>query len=128
VRLLRKLGQDTVRATEWALGEAEALLFERIMRAGEADNALEQGWFLCELRDRFQLSGEELGKRLGRTSSWVSRRIGLVAELPESVQHHVRAGAISAHAAMKYLVPMARANRADGERLAGAVAKLKLST
>jgi len=96
VRLLRKLGQDTVHATAWDLGEAEALLLERMMRAGEADSALEQGWFLRALRDRFQLTGAELGQRFGRTESWVSRRLGLVADLPESVQEHVRAGAISA--------------------------------
>jgi transcriptional regulator with XRE-family HTH domain len=107
---------------------AEALLFERMLRAGDADNALEQGWFLRELRIRFGLSGEELSKRFGRTPSWVSRRLSLVAELPESVQAHVRAGSIGAHAAMKYLVPLARANRADGERLADAVAPLKLTT
>ncbi len=111
VRLLRRLGQDTVRATRWDLGEAEALLLERMLRAGDADNALEQGWFLRALRDRFALSGEELGKRFGRTPSWVSRRLSLVAELPASVQEHVRTGAIGAHAAMKYLVPLARANR-----------------
>jgi len=128
VRLLRRLGQDTVRATTWELGEAEALLLERMMRAGDADNALEQGWFLRALRDRFGLSGEELAKRFGRTPSWVSRRLSLVAELPESVQRHVRAGSIGAHAAMKYLVPLARANRADGERLADAVAPLRLTT
>jgi ParB family transcriptional regulator, chromosome partitioning protein len=128
VRLLRRLGQDTVRATAWDLGEAEALLLERMLRAGDADNALEQGWFLRELRDRFALTGDELGRRFGRTPSWVSRRLSLVAELPESVQKHVRAGAIGAHAAMKYLVPLARANRADGERLAEAVAPLRLTT
>ena len=128
VRLLRKLGQDTVRATAWDLGEAEALLLERMIRAGEADSALEQGWFLRELRDRCKLSGAELGQRVGRTESWVSRRLGLVAELPASVQQHVRMGAISAHAAMKYILPLARANLADVERLAEAVAKRKLST
>jgi ParB family chromosome partitioning protein len=128
VRLLRKLGQDTVRATAWALSEAEALVLERLMRTGEADSALEQGWLLCVLRDRFRLSGAELGHRFARTESWVSRRLGLVAELPESVQQHVRAGAIGAHAAMKYLLPLARAKRADCEQLADAAAKLKLST
>jgi ParB family chromosome partitioning protein len=128
VRLLRKIGHDTVRATAWDLGEPEALLLERMLRAGEADSALEQGWFLRELRDRFRLSGAELGQRFGRTESWVSRRLGLVADLPEAVQRHVRAGAISAHVAMKYLVPLARANRADGEQLANAVAPLRLTT
>jgi len=128
VRLLRRLGQDVVRATAWDLSEADALLLERMLRAGEADSALEQGWFLRELRDRFQLSEAELGQRFGRTKSWVSRRLALVAELPEAVQRHVRAGRIGAHVAMKYLVPLARANRTDAERLADAVAPLGLSS
>ena len=128
VRLLRRLGHDTVRATAWRLGEVDALLLERRMRAGEADSALEQGWFLRELRDRFGLDGASLAQRVGRSESWVSRRLGLVAELPESVQRHVRAGTIGAHGAMKHLLPLARANRAAAERLADAVAKLKVST
>ncbi|WP_437898625.1 hypothetical protein [Sorangium sp. So ce124] len=41
VRLLRRLGQDTVRATAWALGEADALLIERMLRAGDPENALD---------------------------------------------------------------------------------------
>jgi ParB-like chromosome segregation protein Spo0J len=128
VRLLRRLGQDVVRATAWDLSEADALLLERMLRSGDADSALEQGWFLRELRDRFQLSGAELGQRFGRTESWVSRRLALVAELPEVVQRHVRSGAIGAHVAMKYLVPLARANGTDAERLADAVAPLRLSS
>jgi ParB/RepB/Spo0J family partition protein len=128
VRLLRKIGHDTVLATAWELGEPEALLLERMLRAGEADSALEQGWFLRELRDRFRLSGAELSHRFGRTESWVSRRLGLVADLPEVVQKHVRTGAISAHVAMKYLVPLARANRAESELVANAVAPLQLTT
>ncbi len=128
VRLLKRLHHDVVKATAWDLGEAEALLLERMLRAGESDSALEQGWFLRELRERFALSGAELGQRFGRTESWVSRRLGLVAELPDGVQRHVRSGAICAHAAMKYLVPLARANRLDAERLSDAVAPLSLTT
>ncbi|WP_437974289.1 hypothetical protein WMF11_38020 [Sorangium sp. So ce295] len=128
VRLLRRLGQDAVRATAWALGQADALLLKRMLRVGDADNALELGWFLRELGERFGLSGEDLSKRFGRTPSWVSRRLSLVEELPESVQARVRAGTLGAHAAMKCLVPLARANRADGERLADAVASLLLTT
>jgi ParB family chromosome partitioning protein len=128
VRLLRRLRRDTVTATAWDLDEADALVLERAMRAGEADSALEQGWLMVELRDRFQLAGAEIARRVGRTESWVSRRLALVAALPEPVQAHVRAGAIGAHAAMKCLVPLARANHADAVRLADAVAPLSPST
>ena len=125
LRALDRLGSDVVRATEWGLDEAEALLLERLLRAAEGDSAVEQGWFLRELTDRFRLSLEEIARRFDRTKSWVSRRIALVAELPESVQQHVRSGAIGSHAAMKYLVPLARANDDDCARLADAIAPLR---
>lgn len=128
VRVLRRLGQDTTLATTWELCEAEALMLERILRSGEGDSALEQGWLLRELSRRFGLGCEELARRFDRTRSWVSRRMSLVSTLPGSVQEHVRAGAICAHAAMKYLVPLARANTTDCERLADAVAPERLTS
>jgi len=79
------------------------------------------------LSQRFGLSLEELARRFDRTRSWVSRRLALVGQLPASVQGQVRVGSIGAHAAMKYLVPLARANEADCVRLADAVAPLRLS-
>lgn len=122
VRAMRVLRQDIVIATAWALTESEALLFERLMRSGDTDTALEQGWFLREMHLRFGLSQQELARRFARTQSWVSRRLALVGELPERVQAHVRSGAIGAHAAMKFLVPMARANDVACVRLSEALA------
>jgi len=122
VRTLRHLHHDLVRATAWELSEADALVLERLLRAGDADSAIEQGWFLRELSDRFGLTCEELARRFDRTASWVSRRLAWVRALPDSVQKHVRSGAIGAHAAMKYLVPLARANEGDCVRLTDAIA------
>ena len=127
VRVLRRLGQDVVRAMTWDLGEAEALLVERVMRAGEVGSALEQAWLLHELEVRFGLGRDELARRFDRTPSWVSRRLGLVNELPKAVQEHVRGGAIGAHAATKYLLPLARANDGDCTRLAEAIAPERLT-
>ncbi len=128
VRTLRHLRHDTVQATAWELGEADALVLERLLRAGDADSAIEQGWFLREMTDRFGLSREQLARRFDRTPSWVSRRLALVMALPASVQSHVRSGAIGAHAAMKYLVPLARANEEDCARLADAIAPSRPSS
>jgi ParB family transcriptional regulator, chromosome partitioning protein len=122
VRALTRLGHDTVRATAWELSEADALLLERILRSGESDSALEQGWLMHVLGARFGLGRDELARRFDRTPSWVSRRLALVVELPASVQEHVRAGTIGSHAAMKYLVPLARANVEHCVRLADAIA------
>jgi len=127
VRALGRLGHDVAQALEWTLSEADALMLERLLRAGDADSAIEQGWFLRELSTRFGLGLDELARRFDRTKSWVSRRIGLVSELPERVQSHVREGTIGAHAAMRHLVPLARANEGDCVRLADAIAPLRLS-
>jgi ParB family chromosome partitioning protein len=128
IRALQRLGQDTVRATVWDMDESEALVLDRSLRTAEAETALEQGWLLAELHRGFGLSLDDLARRFDRSVSWVSRRLALVRELPESIQQRVRRGEIGAHAAMKYLVPMARANRDDCERLAEAIAWHKFTT
>ena len=122
VRALRRLGQDLVAATCWDLSEAEALVLDRLMRTGAGATALEQGWLLHELASRFALALDDLGRRFARSVSWVSRRLALVQELPATIQDHVRGGALPAHAAMKHLVPLARANAAACERLVAAIA------
>ena len=58
----------------------------------------------------------------------MSRRLALVRELPEAVQELVRSGALVAHAAMKHLVPLARANLAQCLELAPALATHGLSS
>jgi ParB/RepB/Spo0J family partition protein len=128
VRALQRLHRDTVSAMSWALAEPEALLLARLMRTAEGDSALEQGWLLRELHERFGLGGSELARRFDKSLSWVSRRLSLVSELPESVQELVRKGELSAHAAMKHLVPLARANMAGCLALAPALAAHGLSS
>jgi ParB family transcriptional regulator, chromosome partitioning protein len=128
VRALKRLGRDTVLATRWELPEPEALLLERLMRTAEAESPLEQGWLLREMHERFGLSAGELAQRFDKSTSWVSRRLALVSELPEPIQEQVRQGQLVAHAAMKHLVPLARANRREAERLAKALGARQLSS
>lgn len=128
VRALRRLHRDTVAAVAWELSELDALLLARLMRTAEGDSALEQGWLLRELHERFALSCGELARRFDKSESWVSRRLALVSELPEAVQELVRRGALPAHAAMKHLVPLARAKKPGWEALAAAFAAHGLSS
>jgi ParB/RepB/Spo0J family partition protein len=127
VTALRQLGRDTVEAVVWSMSEAEALLLDHSLRSRQQETALEQGWLLVELDERFGYGQEELARRFDRSVSWVSRRMGLVELLPDGVQQHVRSGAIAAHIAMKYLVPMARSHGDDCVRMAAAIAKHRLS-
>lgn len=128
VRALRKLRRDIVCATPWELAELEAVLLERLMRTSESEGALEQGWLLEELNERFSLSHEELARRFDKSQSWVSRRLALVRALPREVQERVQRGVLPAHAAMKFLVPMARAKRGDCVRLVTALGQHHPST
>jgi len=124
VRALKRLARDTVRATCWQVAEAEALLLERGLRRGSED-ALDQAWLLAELQERCQWSLEELARRFEHSKSWVSGRLALLQTLPASIQEQIRTGSISAHAAMKYLVPLARVNAAAAQALATAMTPLK---
>ena len=128
VRGLKKLGREMVRAARWDLAEADAVMLEGLMRDGGGDDPLEQAWRLQELRDRFGLSAAELARRFDKSVSWISRRLSLVTALPASVQDHVRKGAIVAYGAMKFLAPLARANRDDCVKIADGIAALSPST
>ena len=61
-------------------------------------------------------------------SSWVSRRLALVDLLPEAIQQQVREGKLSAHVAMKFLVPVARVSLEDCKRMAAAFARHHCNT
>ena len=123
ITALRQLGRDTVEGVVWPLSEAEALLLDRSLRWSEHETALEQGWLLAEMEQRFGYGLEELARRFDRSVSWVSRRLALVELLPEAIQQQVREGQISAHVAMKFLVPVARVSVEDCEHMAAAFAQ-----
>lgn len=128
IRALQRLGRDTVSATVWDMNETEALILDRSLRTAEGETALEQAWLLSELNGSLGLSLDDLARRFDRSVSWVSRRLALVRELPDAVQQRVRNGKIGPWAAMKYLVPIARANRLSCERLAESIARHQFST
>ena len=125
IRALKQLKADTVAAMAWEICEAEALVLARLMRVSGGDDAFEQGWLLRELRSRFGLSQEELARRFDKSTSWVCRRLSLVEQLPEEVQERVRRGELVPHAAMKFLVPLARANRVACLHLLAALGRNK---
>jgi hypothetical protein len=61
------------------MSEVEALVLDRSLRWGERETALEEGWLLAELEQRFGYGLEELARRFDRSTSWVSRRLAGVS-------------------------------------------------
>ena len=121
---LRRLKADVVKAAVWDMEPAAALVRTYQMASGAGWNAVEEGWLVWELVRAGAMSESEAGRRLERSKAWVSGRLGLVESLPEAVQEGVRNGKIGAYTATRYLLPFARANGADCERLAGEVMKI----
>jgi len=122
---LRHLGRDTISALSLELSEREALLFAYRTHRGRRRSALEDGWLMRELIEQFGLKQAELAKLLSKSESFISRRLALVIQLPESVQQAVRDGRICAYAAQRSLVPLARANRDHAERLVANLGDLR---
>lgn len=117
VEALRELGQDVVKVAVLELSEPEALLLTFRLEAKQRRSALEQGWLIAELIERHGWSHRAVAARLHRSASWVCRRLALARTLPGSVQAAVKSGLVPAHAAEKYLAPLARANTSHCERL-----------
>lgn len=127
VAALEELGRDTVEAIVLPLGEAEALVLTLRLESQGRRCALEEGWLLQRVAQETGLALEVLARRFGRSPSWVSRRLGLVEALPEAVQQQVQRGAIPSRAALRCLVPLARANAAQCAALAEGIAGAELS-
>jgi ParB family transcriptional regulator, chromosome partitioning protein len=128
IAALEQLGRDTVEAVVWPMSEAAAVLLDRSLRLSEQETALEVGWLLAELEQRFGYGLDELARRFDRSVSWVSRRLALVEILPEAIQQQVREGQILAQVALKFLVPVARQNREDCQRMAAIFAQQHCDT
>ena len=111
VSALSKLALDHVDTVLLSVPEAEALVQGYRLSRSRRPNALEEGWLLLELMEVHGHRQRNLGPVMGRSSSWVSRRLSLVKVLPQAVQQAVRQGKIPAQGAMKSLVPLARANK-----------------
>jgi ParB family transcriptional regulator, chromosome partitioning protein len=125
---LQQLGRDAVEAVVWPMSEGEALVLDRSLRFSVHETALEEGWLLAELEQRYGYGQEELARRFDRSLSWVSRRLALVDLLPEAIQEQVREGQLSAHVAMKFLVPVARVSLDDCQRMAAVFAQHHCNT
>ena len=118
VRAVKRLKVEAVNAVVWELAPAEALVAAYQLQGGSGWNALEEGWLVWELVRSAGLSLGEVGLRLERSKAWVSGRLGLVEGLPEQVLEGVLSGKIGAYVATRYLLPFARANAGDCEKLA----------
>lgn len=125
VDALARLQRDTAIATTWSEPELDALVHHRHLAVARR-TAIEDAWLLGRLREH-GLSMEQIARRLCRSKSWVSHRLGLVDALATATQDRVRAGTVPPHGAMRYLVPFARANKTQCEQLLARIGETRVS-
>ena len=128
VRGADRLGMDQVECSVWEHTEADALVLMHMLQRPRERSSLEDCYLIRALQDEHGLSQVEVSRKLGRTQSWVSRRLALVKELPEWLQEHIRKGEVQCYCATKYLVPMARANKEHAKLLATQLAGMEVTT
>jgi len=109
---LHRLKEDRVNALVLPMAEADALLFRRTFEKSRS-SAIEDAWLIEELLSHHGMSQQEVGRHLERSTSWVSRRLGLLRDLPAEAMNAVRRGIVCPQGAMKSLIPLARANKAS---------------
>lgn len=116
---LQRLRQDIVKTEIWECSEADALLSLLAKNSERHWEAFEEASALRELQTRYQLSQEQIAGQIGRTQSWISRRLALLTVLPDKLIHAVTQGTISVWTAHRVLVPMARAIPSHAEYFLG---------
>ena len=90
--------------------------------------AIEEALLVRELVQGLGLSQHEVARRSGHDVSWVSRRLQLLAGLPDAILIAVIEGRLSSWAASLVVAPLARANSGHAERLVKVLSDTPLAT
>ena len=109
-RCARKLRLATVPYS--SLGPDEAVGILNLLRTANnrALGILEQAAFIAELKNTRQMSVAQIALELSRSKSWVSMRLGLMAEMSAPVRRQLFAGAFPVYAYMYALRQFMRMN------------------
>jgi len=110
IEALKELGHDLVSATVWNIEAADALLKAYRYNASRPWDQLDEANLIQELTTLHHYSQTQVAKRLGKSTSWICRRLQLLHDLPDFAQEAIQQGMISSWVASRILVPLARGN------------------
>ncbi len=128
VAALKRCGKDTVMAEIWRCDEQDALIRVLMKNQERRWDALEEALLIKELMEKHNISQAKIAHLMGRSQSWISRRIALVDALPDDILGVVQKGRVSTWAATRVLAPMARAIPDHARALAENLIKEAIST
>lgn len=110
IAALKMLGHDLVTATVWTIDAPDALLKSYQYNTSRPWDQLEEANLIQELTTLHNYSQTQVAKRLGKSTSWICRRLQLLHDLPAFAQAAIYEGTISSWVASRILVPLARDN------------------
>ena len=116
LRAARALGWKEVRAHALDVDVVGAKIAVAFLHERCGLTELEEAWLVRSLYRDDRLSQPEIGTRLGRHKSWVSRRLLVAEALDEAVQADVRLGLLAPRAAAE-LAQLPRGNQQPAARL-----------
>jgi len=116
-RCARQLKIQTVPYASLGQDEVGAILNLLRISNNRALGILEQAAFIDELRTSRHLSVAEIAQELSRSKSWVSMRLGLIAELSATVRVRLFSGAFPVYAWMYHVRPFMRMNGVTQEQI-----------
>jgi len=94
------------------LGEQEAVAIVNLLRVSNSKSLsiLEQAAFIAQLRQLGKMSGTDIAEQLSRSKSWVSMRLGLMAEMSPRVRETIFRGDFPVYVYMYTLRQFMRMN------------------
>jgi len=109
VAALKRLGQDRVMA-EIHEGEQETVILVMCRTQARRWEIFEHAELIKEIMVRFGYSQADMACFLGKSESFISRRLLVLESLDDEMRDHVQKGRISIWIAARILAPLARAN------------------
>jgi len=110
LRAARVLGWRELRAQTLDVDLVGAKIAVALLHERPGLTEIEEGWLVRSLYRDDHVTQPEIGARLGRHKSWVSRRLLVAEGLDEAVQADVRLGLLAPRAAME-LAQLPRGNQ-----------------
>ena len=116
-RCARQLCLATVPFSSLGGDEATAILGLLKLSNNRTLSILEQAAFLAELKHARGLNVAEIAAELSRSKSWVTMRLGLLAEMSEAVRQQLFAGAFPVYCYMYLMRQFMRMNGVKAEQI-----------
>ena len=116
-RCARKLRLATVPYSSLGGDEAAAILELLKLSNHRTLSILEQAAFIAELKNTRGLNVAEIAAELSRSKSWVTMRLGLLAEMSEPVRQKLFAGAFPVYSYMYLIRQFMRMNGVKAEQI-----------